>query len=253
MTKMIQFLSIIAVLCLADCNATSETQPQSSLESDLKEESVMKQVAKTTDPTDAQKRHALESNSSVYIAVENENEEEVSNPTITNLSSNQSDDPALNGQQQLSLETSEEEIVVSESTKNVGLLRVGMTVDEIESFQLPFSKRTISIEGDDYTIYDVNITNESVVECMFDFENKVYSFATFSKEIKDEFGNGVGSSLNDLRKSYPDGRLILGTSDGKFFNFLTGTPLIFSMDKDLVPHYCFEIGVKCENIGKCKS
>ncbi len=110
------------------------------------------------------------------------------------------------------------EITIARKATAIGPLSVGMTAEEVESLQSPFMKKNTNIEGDDYTIYVVSISDQSTLEGMLNYEGEVYSITTSSKMIRDEFGNGVDSTLEDLQKSYPNGRLIRGMADGNFLN-----------------------------------
>lgn len=128
----------------------------------------------------------------------------------------------------------------------IGPVKIGFAEGEIEGLGIPYEKKSVNLEGDEYIKYHLTLPDGVIVSATMSLEGRVYSIATSSTNVKDEYGNGVGSEIADLEKSYPAGRLIKGNADGNYLRFLTATPLIFIMDKSLVPESCFELEVKCD-------
>lgn len=127
----------------------------------------------------------------------------------------------------------------------VGAVKIDLTSDQIEKLGIPYKKEFINLEGDEYIKYHMSLPDEILISVMMNLEGRAYLITTSSIHVKDDYGNGVGSRIADLEKSYPKGRLISGNADGNYLRFLTASPLIFLMDKSQVPESCFEFGAKC--------
>jgi len=85
-----------------------------------------------------------------------------------------------------------------------------------------------------------------LVNLFFDQNNKVYEITSQSHRLKDIYGNGVGTSLNELKQSYPQGRFAVGQEEGRFANFITPGHVIFGFDIEDFPESCFSFPSQCE-------
>lgn len=165
------------------------------------------------------------------------------------------------GAPEIGAQTKEERAsyVINSEAGSVAGISVGMTETEIREAGWPYETRSEILEGDEYKIYDLRLTGDTRLKCTLDLENTLYRIESSSAEIRDEHGLGVGSQLSELKRSYPTGRLIRGTAEGRFVNFLTGTRLIFRFDHHDLEESCFDykdctiddaIAVKSIVIGK---
>lgn len=123
---------------------------------------------------------------------------------------------------------------------------VGMREDEIATSGLPFDKKTEILEGDAYTVYRINLDSKTVLICTLGTDGEIARIESSSNRVRDNYGLGVGSSLSELRNSYASGRLIKGTAEGRFANFVTGTKLIFYFNPGDLNPACYEGSGDCD-------
>ncbi|MBL4617009.1 MAG: hypothetical protein JKY46_04895 [Robiginitomaculum sp.] len=137
------------------------------------------------------------------------------------------------------------EIIYKQNTKNIGPVYIGMTGAQIEELGLPYTITTENMEGDEYTIYLVNLSDSAILKCIFDLDGHLSIISTSSQTVTDKFGNGAGSTVQDLHESYPNGRFIYGSAEGSYVVYTTGSMLRFRFDYKDMPESCFETGGKC--------
>lgn len=136
---------------------------------------------------------------------------------------------------------------IDSSIGEVGGVAVDSNQARLESLGLPLSRRTINMEGDEYQVVDIEISEEVVVSCLLDLAGSVHEISSNSRKLRDERGAGVGNTLSELKKIYPNGTLLVGAADARFANFINGTKLIFALDQSGIDESCFETGEReCE-------
>jgi len=121
-----------------------------------------------------------------------------------------------------------------------GLLEVGISKQKVISLDLPMKWRGEEQEGVTYEVVTVNAPGDITIECVLS-DNIVYRCSSESQRLRDPAGMGVGSSLRELKKAYPQGRLLVTYENGKNANFVLGGRMMFSMDVRLVNDECFEL------------
>lgn len=130
---------------------------------------------------------------------------------------------------------------------NGGVAGVNVGMSEQELWQIGFSHEsyTENLEGDEYKIVDIVLPNGSKLKCTFDLSNFIYRIESTSTQLRDKLGNGVGSHLEDLERSYPEGRLAIGLAEDRYSRFLTGTHLVFVFSPREFAEECFEDRTSC--------
>lgn len=115
---------------------------------------------------------------------------------------------------------------------------------------LPTTSRSVIQEGDSYEVIDAMIGIGVSVECLID-SGQIYSLTVTSQLVRDEKGMGVGSTLSELRGSYPSGRLLVGEEDGRFANFVNGSKVVFALQQEAIDPTCFEpMSTECAGGGE---
>lgn len=145
------------------------------------------------------------------------------------------------------VESTSAHYVVDSAAGSLRGIYVDMSQEELSSLGYPTSTGSVVLEGDEYTTVDVELDEQIVIEGLIDFSGHLYQFSTTSESVRDERGVGVGTSLLELRQSYPEGRLFVGDEDGRYASFVNGSKVIFFLEKDLIDDACFdEPSKKCE-------
>jgi hypothetical protein len=93
-------------------------------------------------------------------------------------------------------------------------------------------------------IYRLDYEGQTI-DLAFDEIDEVYEIVTSSDKLQDSFGNGVGSSLANLKLSYPVGLFILSSEEGRVANFITPGHVIFAFDIEDFPAGCFDFPRDC--------
>lgn len=132
-----------------------------------------------------------------------------------------------------------DEAAINSSLGSVANIRAGMSSADLSALGLPMRSRSVLMEGDSYAVVDAVIGSGAIVECLMESE-KVYSLTVTSPLPRDEEGMGVGSTLSELRATYPTGRLSIGDEDGQFANFVNGTKVVFGLRQDMFDPKCFD-------------
>lgn len=128
---------------------------------------------------------------------------------------------------------------INSSLGSLADIRTGMTEEDLLSLGYPSSRRSVVLEGDEYTVVDVAISKDVSVECLFD-SGKVEFFSVTAVAVRDEKGMGVGSSLFELKHAYPQGKVLIGDEDGRYANFVNESRVVFELDQDAIDLQCFE-------------
>lgn len=128
---------------------------------------------------------------------------------------------------------------INSSLGSLADIRTGMTEEDLLSLGYPSSRRSVVLEGDEYTVFDVAISKDVSVECLLD-SGKVEIFSVTADAVRDEKGMGVGSSLFELEHAYPQGKVLVGDEDGRYANFVYGSRVVFELDQDAIDLQCFE-------------
>lgn len=128
---------------------------------------------------------------------------------------------------------------------SVAGVTVGMTESQLRESGWPYDTTTKNLEGDEYEVYNITLADGIVLSCTLDLDNTLYSIESSSAEIRDEYGLGVGSTLSKLKEFYARVRFSMGSEEGRYASFLTGTRLIFRFDPDDLDDECFEYGRRC--------
>jgi len=148
---------------------------------------------------------------------------------------------ASNGEviSQVGKSSDKEEVRINSSLGTLADIRTGMTEEELWSLGYPSSRRSVVLEGDEYKVVDVVISDDVSVECLLD-AGIVELFSITSAAVRDENGMGVGSSLFELKNAYPQGKVLVGDEDGRYASFVYGSRVVFELDQDAIDLQCFE-------------
>lgn len=123
---------------------------------------------------------------------------------------------------------------------SIGLLQIGMSEEAIVSLNLPIKWSEEEQEGMSYEVVTVSGPGDITIECVLS-DGIVYRCSSESKRLRDRAGQGVGSTLRELKRAYPLGRLLVSYENGKNASFVLGGRMMFSMDLRLIKEECFEL------------
>lgn len=121
-----------------------------------------------------------------------------------------------------------------------GLLEVGISRQKVISLDLPMKWGEEEQEGLVYEVVTVSAPGDIAIECVLS-DDIVYRCSSESKRLRDPVGMGVGSSLRELKRVYPQGRLLVTSENGRNANFVMGGRMMFSMDVRLIKDECFDL------------
>lgn len=130
--------------------------------------------------------------------------------------------------------------VIDSSVGSLADLFVGMTESELMSIKRPMVQRTIIQEGDAYKVVSVTLGDGVVVDCVFDLQGILHRFSSTSRKVHDADGSGVGTSLSELKRRFPKGRLVMGEEDARYINFVSGSRVLFELDQAGIRDSCFD-------------
>jgi hypothetical protein len=83
-------------------------------------------------------------------------------------------------------------------------------------------------------IYKIIAKNGVDLNVEFD-SGKLYLIETASTTAVGPRGIRIGSSLSDVKKAWPAGKLIYGSEEGRFVTYITGTNVLYLFDPKGVP------------------
>ena len=117
-------------------------------------------------------------------------------------------------------------------------VKIGMPINEfleIKKDNRIVKKEIISLEGDDYDIYNIYRNNEILyaVEPQCEEECTVWRIWVYSKEFKTKEGVGIGNKLGDLKKKYTLKDVITG--EGSVAILVEEINLSFILDSLEIP------------------
>jgi len=95
-------------------------------------------------------------------------------------------------------------------------------------------------EGGPYKVYTI-ATREGVrVELQFEGDGGLYGADTESTNAVAQKGIGVGSTLAEVKRAWPNGEFMFGFADGRYVTFVTGTNVLFRFNPDDLPPGAFD-------------
>lgn len=130
-------------------------------------------------------------------------------------------------------------IVIDSDYGRLGKLSIEMSKEDILSLNLAVTKKSVTIEGDEYDAFDVKLSDDISISCIFDEKDKIQEISTTSKFVRDERGISVGTPLANVKNKYPDGRFLYGDEDGRYASFLNGSKVMFSFDINQLDEKCY--------------
>jgi len=126
------------------------------------------------------------------------------------------------------------EIIENDCVDNV---KIGMEIsDFLESKNLIYNvkEETISLEGDDYPIFNVYDNSELIYAVEPDeSENKVWRIWLYGKKFKTERGIGIGNTLGDLKNKYTIEDMT--SAEGSVFILVKEIEVGFELDGSKIP------------------
>ncbi len=123
---------------------------------------------------------------------------------------------------------------------------VGMAERELRNTNWPYRTRTVLDEGDEYKLYDLQLASGAHLTCTLDFENTIARIDSTSSVVRDSQGMGVGSTLREMKLTYPLGRFIVGVAEGRYASFVNGSRVIFRFDTNDIDESCFDYRQACK-------
>ena len=149
--------------------------------------------------------------------------------------------PSKGGGEQL------DSVLIHSSTDSLAGLSPGMDVSEVIALGYPTARRIVEEEGDEYEVLEVSISDAVRIDCHLTKDRKVHNLSTVSRELRDEHGLGVGSSVRELKAAYPNGHLFVTDESGIHAKFITGGHLLFTFDPADISAKCLESsGLECD-------
>lgn len=104
---------------------------------------------------------------------------------------------------------------------------INLKLNEIRKLRYSSIISTESGEGDTYTVASIIAERGVRVKVIFDLDGKFYRAQTRSTHAVGPRRIGVGSTLANVRRAWPNGRLNYGVEDGPFVTYVTGTNLLY--------------------------
>lgn len=130
-------------------------------------------------------------------------------------------------------------ISLDSSAGDVLGVRVGMTEEQLIALSYPVFISSITEEGDEYRTIRVTLPEGVVIDTIFS-SGTLHRFVVTSPKVRDRLDSGVGTTLGELRKKYPGGKLFIGYEGVKHANFVSGSKVIFRLDMNEIDERCFD-------------
>jgi len=118
-------------------------------------------------------------------------------------------------------------------------IAIGSSASEVQNLDYPMSWSEEQEEGESYPSVEITVFADVTVKGIFDQKDRLYSLETLSPKILDINGIGVGGTLNNLRKKYPEGSFFAGNEHSKFATYTTDSYLVIHFNADQLPEECF--------------
>lgn len=116
-------------------------------------------------------------------------------------------------------------------------VKIGMEISDFLKSKKPIyniKEETISLEGDDYLIFNVYQNSELIYAVEPDEKKeKVWRIWLYGQQFKTELGIGVGNTLGDLKNKY--GITDISTAEGSVFIFVNEIEVGFELDDTKIP------------------
>lgn len=101
--------------------------------------------------------------------------------------------------------------------------------------QLPFTVKVTYRMGEDGRVPIYCLTGKDAVQIRLEFESgHLYLLETDSKNAVGPKGIHVGSSLREVRKAWPKGKLLFGQEEGGFVTYVSGTNVLYLFNHSLL-------------------
>jgi len=124
--------------------------------------------------------------------------------------------------------------------RQAGKLKIGMTVDELNTIYRLFTKRLVDIDREGFFtpaievyLQKVDSKNPSIVAEFRGNLHQICQIQVIDKRFKTTKGIGVGSTLGDLRKAYTVNRIDWG--EAGFFAKVEEIGIVFILDTGTPP------------------
>ena len=123
-------------------------------------------------------------------------------------------------------------------------LEIGQTKEFLTRNNFSFETKKFYTESGEEEMFRVNI-DRAVFDLFFDENDRVREIVSSYEELRDFYGNGVGTSLKKLKLNYPTGHFAVGLEEDKFANFVTPGHVIFVFDTEEFSDGCFTFPRQC--------
>lgn len=117
---------------------------------------------------------------------------------------------------------------------------MSLTHDDLKRLPFRVVPREETVEGDLQTYHLVWARHGVKVKIVFDDQGKLYVAHSTSSNAVGPKGIGVGSTLSQVKATWPNGKLLYGSEDGRFVTFNTGTNVLYIFSPEDMPPAAFE-------------
>ncbi len=131
--------------------------------------------------------------------------------------------------------------------RNIGNVNFAMPLQDFKNAFPDARWSAKNIEGDDYNLAEIKLSLNSKQSTIVYFDQRrIWKIDSRDAAISDANGLGIGSTLKQLQKAWPNGRFFAGIADnGPFARFSNGDALFYNFDTVALNKSCLETSQEC--------